>query len=135
MSPAKPHKRTVIPMHFAGVPGCKQWGRAGHRKGLVVEVAPNVVDASAVVLSSSPHVITDVELDCDASVPVFDPLESNDEDELDAISRNVTGVPGVGVSYLQGSTQVDDNLHEEPMGTQHWRTGDGGDRGNSSHHS
>ena len=34
--------------------------RAGHRRGLVVEVAPNAVDASAVVLPSSPHVITEV---------------------------------------------------------------------------
>ena len=49
-------------------------------------------DASAVALPSSPHVITDVEFFCDASVPVFDPLESDEEDELDAFSRNVTGV-------------------------------------------
>ena len=46
--------------------------RVGHRRGLVVEVAPNVVDASAVALPSSPHVIMDVEFDCDASVLVFD---------------------------------------------------------------
>ena len=78
-----------------------------------MEVAPNVVDASAVALPSSPHVITDVEFDCDASVPVFDPLESDEEDELDALSRKVTGVPAVGRAALQGSTQVDN--HDEPM--------------------
>ena len=61
--------------------------RAGHRRGLIVELAPNVVDASAVAL----HVITDVEFDCDASAPVFDPLES-DEEEFHALSRNVTSV-------------------------------------------
>ena len=32
---------------------------AGHRRGLVVEVAPGVVDASAVVLPSPPRVIID----------------------------------------------------------------------------
>ena len=101
--------------------------REGHRRGLVVEVAPIVVDAIAVALPSSPHVITDVLESnlpvCDAgllaqsarvqSMPVFDPLESDEEDELDALSRNVTGVPAVGHADLQGPTQVDSD--DEPM--------------------
>ena len=76
-----------------------------------MELAPNVVDASAVALPNSPHVITDVEFDCDASVPVFDPLESDEEEELDAPSRNVTSVPAVGRADVQGPTQVD--YHDE----------------------
>ena len=76
-------------------------GGSGHRRRLVVEVAPGVVDASAVALPSS-HVIPDEESDCDASVPVFDPLDSDEEDELDALSRNATG-----------ATQVDRD--DEPM--------------------
>ena len=57
-------------------------GGAGYRRGLVVEVAPGVVDASAVTL--------------------FDPLDSDEEDELDALLRNATG-----------ATQVDRD--DEPM--------------------
>ena len=70
----------------------------GHRRRLVVEVAPGVVDASAVALPD--HVISDGESDCDASVPVFDPLDSDEEDELDALLRT-------------GATQVD--CDDEPM--------------------
>ena len=66
----------------------------GHRRRLV-EVVPGVVDASAVALPNS-HVIPDEESNCDASVPVFDWLDSDKEDELDALSRNV-----------EGATQVD----------------------------
>ena len=63
---------------------------ARYRRGLVVEVAPGVVDATAIVLPS-PH--TDVVESC---VPVFDPLDSDEEGELEALSRFVTGVPAVG---------------------------------------
>ena len=73
-------------------------GGAGHRGGLVVEVAPGVVDASVVALPSS-HVIPDV---AESDLPVFDPLDSDEEDELDALSRNATG-----------ATQVDRD--DEPM--------------------
>ena len=48
---------------------------------------------------------------CDASVPVFDPLESDEEDEFDAPLTDVTGVPVVGRADLQGPV---DN-HDEPM--------------------
>ena len=73
--------------------------RAGHRRGLVVEVAPNVVDATAVAL---PHVITDVEFDFDASVPVFDPLE------LDVESGQLPSdmIPGPGVQILEQVWEV-----------------------------
>ena len=67
---------------------------AGHRRGLVVEVAPNVVDATAVALPSPPHVITDV---VGSDVPVFDPMDSDEEVEFDAVSRNAT----VGHADLQ----------------------------------
>ena len=73
-------------------------GGAGHRRGLVVEVALGVVDASAVALPSS-HVIPDV---AESDVFVFDPLDSDEEDELDAFSRNATG-----------ATQVD--REDEPL--------------------
>ena len=46
---------------------------------MVVEVAPNVVDATAVALPGPPHVITDA---VESDVPVFDPLDSDEEDEL-----------------------------------------------------
>ena len=55
-----------------------------HRRRLVVEVAPGVVDASAVAL---PSVIPDEESDCDASVPVFGPSDSEEEDEWDALVK------------------------------------------------
>ena len=74
-------------------------GGAGHRIGLVVEVAPGVVDASAVALPSS-HVIPDV---AESDVPVFDPLDSDEEDELDALSRNATFAPVVGHADFQGA--------------------------------
>ena len=54
-------------------------GGARLRRGLVVEVAHEVVDASAVTLPSS-HVIPDV---AESDVPVFDPLDSDEEDERD----------------------------------------------------
>ena len=55
-------------------------GGENHRRGLVREVAPNVVDATAVELPSSPHTsVVDV-LELDLSVPAFDP----EEDEHDA---------------------------------------------------
>ena len=71
--------------------------------------------------AESPHVIADVvksDLQVgDAgllaqsarvqSVPVFDPLEFDEEDELDALSRNVTGVSAIGHAVLQGPTLVD----------------------------
>ena len=79
---------------------------AGHRRGLVVEVAPGVVDGSAVVLPSPPHVITDV---VESDVPVFDPMDSDEEDAFDALSRNAT----VGHADPQGPTQVDSD--DEPM--------------------
>ena len=52
-----------------------------------MEVALGVVDASAVVPPSS-HVIPDV---AESDVLVFDPLDSDEEEELDASSRNATG--------------------------------------------
>ena len=78
-------------------------------------------------LPTSPHVITQVvESDLPVrnagllaqsarvqSAPVVDPLESDEEDELDALSRNVTGVPAVGHADLQGPTQMDSD--DEPM--------------------
>ena len=59
-----------------GPPGLHAGG-AGHRRGLVVEVAPGVVDGSAVALPSS-HVIPDV---AESDVLVFDPVDSDEEDE------------------------------------------------------
>ena len=60
-----------------GPPNCLGDGRHGARsefpiptprRGLVVEVAPNVVDMSAVALPGSPHVVTNVESDMMARV-------------------------------------------------------------------
>ena len=56
------------------------------------EAAPNVVDATAVELPSSPHTSVVDALELDLSVPAFDPMESNEEDEHD------TCVPSVPVS-------------------------------------
>ena len=63
-----------------------------YRRGLVREVAPNVVDATAVELPSSPHASVVDAFEFDLSVPAFDPMESDEEDEFDA------GVPTVPVS-------------------------------------
>ena len=68
-------------------------------RGLVVEVALGVVDASAVALPSS-HLIPDV---AESDVLVFDPLDSHEENELDALSQNDAG----GQASSQGHTQVD----------------------------
>ena len=65
-------------------------GGAGHRRCLVAEGALSVVDASAVAVPNS-HVIPDV---VESDVFVFDPLDSDEEDGLDALSRNATGAPG-----------------------------------------
>ena len=46
-------------------------------------------------------------------MPVFDPMDSDEEDELDALSRNATGASVVGHADLQGPTQVDSD--DEPM--------------------
>ena len=54
------------------------------------EVAP--VDATAVELPSSPHTSVVDALELDLSVPAFDPMESNEEDEHE------TGVPTVPAS-------------------------------------
>ena len=66
---------------------------AGHRRGLVVEVAPNVVDAIAVALPRPPHVITDI---MESDVPVFDPF--SDERRTSLMHAHAD---------LQGPTQVD----------------------------
>ena len=66
-------------------------GVENHRRGLVVEVAPNVVDATAVELPSSPHASVVDALEFDFSVPAFDPMQSDEEDEFDA---GVPTVPG-----------------------------------------
>ena len=50
--------------------------RAGYRRGLVVEVAPGFVDATAVALASAPNVITHV---MESNEPVFDPSDSDEE--------------------------------------------------------
>ena len=62
-------------------------GVENHRRLLVVKVAPNVVDATAVELPSSPHASVVNTLEFDLSVPAFDPLESDEGDEFE------TGVP------------------------------------------
>ena len=59
-------------------------GSENHRRSLVREAAPNVVDATAVELPSSPHTSVVDALEFDLSVPAFDPLESDEEDEFDA---------------------------------------------------
>ena len=68
--------------------------RSARLQTMGAEVAPNVVDATAVVLPSSPHatVVDGLENDLPVgeAVPVFDPMESDEEDEFDAISGNVT---------------------------------------------
>ena len=56
-----------------------------HRGRLVVEVAPNVVDVSAVVLPGSPLFVTNVS---DGEVVASHPWDSDEEDELDTHSRN-----------------------------------------------
>ena len=80
---------------FRGLPG------PGCRRGLVVEVAPGVVDASAVALPSS-HVIPNV---AESDAPVFH-WDPDEDDDVDALSRNATDALG-GHAYLQRPTQVD----------------------------
>ena len=88
---------------------------ADHRRGLVVEVAPNVVDATAVVLPP-PDVVESLR------VPAFDPMDSDDEFD-DAFPRDVSGgVPVEAVVEPSGfgarhsgrfavlATDVDDDL-------------------------
>ena len=67
-------------------------GGSGHRRRLVVEVAPGVVDTSAVAL---PSLVPDEESDCDASVPVFHLSDSEEEDEREPLSKNATGATQV----------------------------------------
>ena len=56
------------------------------RRGrLVVEVAPNIVDVSAVALPGSPLFVTNVS---DGEVVASHPWDSDEEDELDTHSRN-----------------------------------------------
>ena len=86
---------TTIAVGPRGLPG------PGCRRGLVVEVAPGVVDASAVALPSS-HVIPDV---AESDAPVFH-WDPDEDDELDALSRNATDALG-GHADLQRPTQVD----------------------------
>ena len=68
--------------------GRLQGARADHRRGLVVEVAPNVVDATAVDLSD----VVDGENDLPV-VPVLNPMDSDEEDEFDAISSVTVNEP------------------------------------------
>ena len=85
-------------------PNCLGSGRHGERSELltttrrgrlVVEVAPNVVDVSAVALPGSPLFVTNVESDGEG-VPASHPWDSDEEDELDTHSRNRAGVPILG---------------------------------------
>ena len=84
--------------------------RRGHRRGLVVEVAPNVVDATAVDMSNSPDE-SDDDLELDLPVDdefVFNWIESDEEEDhdeeatlLDALEKDLVGSPEVP------ATQVD----------------------------
>ena len=67
--------------------------RRGHRCGLVGEIAPNVVDTTAVDMSNSP----------DESDDDDNPVESRDEEAmlLDALEKDLVGSPEVP------ATQVD----------------------------
>ena len=65
------------------------------RRRLVVEVAPNVVDVSAVALPGSPLFVTNVESDGEG-VPASHPWDSDEEDELDTHARNQAGVAILG---------------------------------------
>ena len=84
--------------------------RRGHRRGLVVEIAPNVVDATAVDMSSSPHksVVDALELDLPVDDEfVFDPVESDEEEDhdeeatlLDALEQDLVGSPEVPAAQV-----------------------------------
>ena len=68
--------------------------RVDHRRGLVVEVAPNVVDATAVDLSDVMNGENDLAVS--EAVPVFNPMDSDEEDEFDrtvAQSRSIEDAP------------------------------------------
>ena len=68
--------------------------RADHRRSLVVEVAPKVVDATAVDLSDTMDGENDL-ADSEA-VPVFNSMDSDEEDEFDrtvAQSRSMEDAP------------------------------------------
>ena len=77
--------------------------RRGHRRGLVVEIAPNVVDATAVDMSNSPDSDDDLELDVPADNEVvfnwIDFDEEGDHDKeatlLDALEKDLAGSPEV----------------------------------------
>ena len=71
-------QKWVNPVRLTSVHEAFTQEEQAHRRRLVVEVALGVVDASAVALLD--HVISDVESNCDASVPVFNPLDSDEEE-------------------------------------------------------
>ena len=89
----------LVRTQFAGVargPPITVGGRfaadigSDNRKGLVVEVAPNVVDATAVVLPP-PHVVEPLELGF--RLPAFNPVDSDDDEFDDAFPRVSGRVP------------------------------------------
>ena len=68
------------------------------RRRLVVEVAPNVIDVSAVALPGSP-LVTNVESDGEG-VPTSHPWDSDEEDELDTCPQSGRcGNSGSGPSF------------------------------------
>ena len=100
--------------------------RKDHQYGLVVETAPNIVDATAVDLSSSPHdsVVDALELDL-AVDEEFDGEERNDEEAVavpwEEVVANGNGRPpsrrlrliGVSMDGLPHSR----NMHDEVPST------------------
>ena len=66
--------------------------RPHHRRGLVVEVAPGIVDATAVALPPPDDVES---LELDLRVPAFDPVESDDEHD-DAFPQDGASAMPVG---------------------------------------
>ena len=95
--------------------------RRDHQRGLVVETAPNVVDATAVDLSSSPHdsVVDALELDL-AVDEEFDGEERNDE-EAAAVVANGNGRPPSRRLRLIGASMDglphSRNMHDEVPST------------------
>ena len=85
--------------------------RRGHRRRLVVEIAPNVVDATAVDMSNSPDESdNDLELDLPVNEFVFNQVESDEEEDcdevatlLDALEKDLVGSPEVTATPEDGS--------------------------------
>ena len=87
------------------------------RRRLVVEVAPNVIDVSAVALPGSPLLVTNAESDGEG-VPASHLWDSDEEDELDTFTSS-------GRSANSGLCRGGITLDREPTNASKFRRDSG----------